>query len=178
MLEVILMKKNLFKTFLLSTPILTLGATVIPNGMVFANELVEEDSTNSTFIETNDPTVIIEKTDEGIVVTKMEITTRAAVSRWGGWHYTNIAVSKGVAENAINTALYSGIGSVVGIFGGLPIWALQGQLNGASWTKYGSKPDQAVANLWDKNKNGWIGFYYQRGYDAAGRVVATRYKTL
>ncbi|MGL9828452.1 hypothetical protein [Enterococcus sp. DIV0436a] len=30
----------------------------------------------------------------------------------------------------------------------------------------------------DENRNGWIGFYYQRGYDAAGRVVATRYSTL
>lgn len=63
-------------------------------------------------------------------------------------------------------------------FGGIPTWALQGLLNGASWTKHGSKPGQAVANLWDKNKNGWIGFYYQRGYDGAGRVVVTRYKTL
>lgn len=52
------------------------------------------------------------------------------------------------------------------------------ELNGASWTKHGSKPGQAVANLWDKNKNGWIGFYYQRGYDGAGRVGVTRYKTL
>ncbi|MCS8594225.1 hypothetical protein, partial [Enterococcus faecium] len=137
-----------------------------------------EDSTNSTLVEINDPTVIIEKTDEGIVVTKMESKARAAVARWGGWQYTNVAVSKGVAANAINAALYSGIGAVAGIFGGIPTWALQGLLNGASWTKYGSKPGQSVANLWDKNKNGWIGFYYQRGYDGAGRVVATRYKTL
>ncbi|MCS8594242.1 hypothetical protein, partial [Enterococcus faecium] len=125
-----------------------------------------EDSTNSTLVEINDPTVIIEKTDEGIVVTKMKIKARAAEARWSRWQYTHVAVSKGVATNAINIALYFGIGSVAGIFGG------------ARWTKYGSKPGKAVANLCDKNKNGWIGFYYQRGYDGAGRVVATRYKTL
>ncbi|EKK5254039.1 hypothetical protein PN658_002861 [Enterococcus faecalis] len=172
------MKKQLFKTFLLSTSILTFGSAITPSGAVFASELVEEDSTNSTLVKINDPTVIIEKTDEGIVVTKMESKARAAVARWSGWQYTNVAVSKGVAANAINAALYSGIGAVAGIFGGIPTWALQGLLNGASWTKHGSKPGQAVANLWDKNKNGWIGFYYQRGYDGAGRVVATRYKTL
>jgi len=130
--------------------------------------------------------VVIENTENGIVVTKYEEikannsdrVKRAAVVRWGRTEYTNIAVSTGVAANAINTAFYSGIGGVLGIFGGIPGWAIGGLLNGAGWTQRGSKPGQAVANILDKNKNGWIGFYYQRGYDAAGRVVATRYSTL
>lgn len=45
------MKKHLFKALLLSTSILTLGATVIPNGVVFATEQIainnSEDSTLS-----------------------------------------------------------------------------------------------------------------------------------
>ena len=53
------MKKYLFKTLLLSTSILTLGSAITPSGAVFASELVEEDSTNSTLVEINDPTVII-----------------------------------------------------------------------------------------------------------------------
>ncbi|MEY8307829.1 hypothetical protein AAK913_14705 [Enterococcus faecium] len=154
------MKKQLFKIFLLSAFIFTLGDTVTPSSAVLANELVEEDSTNSTLVdvEINAPTVIIEKTDEGIVLTKIESKARAAVARLGRWQYTNVAVSKGVATNAINTALYSGIGSVAGIFVGIPTWALQGLLNGASWTKYGSKPGQAVANLWDKKKMAGLAF--------------------
>lgn len=102
----------------------------------------------------------------------------AAISRWGKTQYTNIAISTGVAANAINTGLYSGLGAVIGTFAGIPMQAIQGLLNGVSWTKRGSKPGAAVAKLWDKNKNGWIGFYYQKGYDTAGRVVATRYSTL
>ncbi len=61
---------------------------------------------------------------------------------------------------------------------GIPGWQLVLLLTGASWTKKGASPGNAVAKEWDKNGNGWIGFYYQRGYDAAGRVVATRYSTL
>ncbi|URT59773.1 hypothetical protein [Enterococcus faecium] len=61
---------------------------------------------------------------------------------------------------------------------GIPGWAIGALLTGARWTKKGASPGNAVAKEWDKNGNGWIGFYYQRGYDAAGRVVATRYSTL
>lgn len=50
-------------------------------------------------------------------------------------------------------------------------------LTGASWTNLGSSPGNAVAKKWDKNKNGWIGFYKRIGYDGAGRAVATQYKT-
>lgn len=98
------------------------------------------------------------------------------ISRWGSWEYTHIAISTGVLSNAINHALYNGIGVSLGMFG-IPGWALGGMLDLASWTKRGSKPGDDIAKLWDKNKNGWVGFYVRKGYDAAGRVVATEYST-
>ncbi|WP_317915143.1 hypothetical protein [Enterococcus faecium] len=134
--------------------------------------------------------VVIEYTEDGMVVTKYEdgysaedfanssdIMTRAAVARWGKKEYTNIAVTTGVAANAINAAFWAGGKASTSMFG-IPGWAIGALLTGASWTKKGASPGNAVAKEWDKNGNGWIGFYYQRGYDAAGRVVATRYSTL
>ena len=44
----------------------------------------------------------------------------------------------------------------------------------SSWTKLGGAPGVAVANNWDKNGNGWVGFYKSTGYDGARRAVATR----
>ncbi|MGN8982326.1 hypothetical protein ACTNBL_08320 [Enterococcus villorum] len=111
-----------------------------------------------------------------ILVTKMETNVRANVSHCGTWQYTNIAVSTGVAANAINATFYAGAGASVAMFG-IPGWAIGGLLTGASWTNLGSAPGSAVAKKWDKNKNGWIGFYKRTGYDGAGRVVATQYKT-
>lgn len=101
--------------------------------------------------------VTLEHSEEGPIVTVYEEVTapknrvaRAAVYRWGGWEYTNIALPTGTVAHAINLAVNDGIGGA---------------------------PGDAVAKKWDRNGNGWVGFYYQRGYDAAGRVVATRYKT-
>lgn len=75
-----------------------------------------------------------------------------------------------MAANAINAAFYAGAGASVAMFG-IPSWAIGGLLTGTSWTNLGS----AVAKKWDKN--GWIGFYKRTGYDGAGRVIATQYKT-
>lgn len=147
------MKKILLKTLLLSTSLLTLGATVVPTEIVLASEQTITDNQESS----DNSNISIQKDEHGdIVVVKMDKNSNANVAHWGAWQYTNIAVSTGVAANAINTALYFGIGSVIGIFGGIPTWAIQGLLNGAGWTKKGSKPGKAVANLWDKNHNGWI----------------------
>ncbi|EOF54264.1 TPA: hypothetical protein QFJ99_001873 [Enterococcus faecium] len=110
------------------------------------------------------------------MVVKMETKARANVARWGAWQYTHIALSTGVTAGAINTAYSKGIGSVLGIFG-LPGWAIGNLLTAAGWTNYGNSPGNAVARLWDKNHNGWVGFYKRTGYDGAGRAVATAYKT-
>ena len=101
---------------------------------------------------------------------------RANVYKWGAWSYTHIAISTGVLAGAINTALYSGVG-VVAATVGLPALVITGLLNAAGWTKLGSAPGAAVAKKWDTSKNGWVGFYVSKGYDGAGRVVATRYQT-
>lgn len=132
--------------------------------------------------------VFIENTPDGPIVTVYEESTEnhtfnsksvqkaAAISRWGSWQYTGIAISTGVLAGAINTALYSGIG-VVAATVGLPALAIGGLLNAAQWTKLGNAPGNAVAKLWDKSKNGWVGFYKSSGYDGMGRIVATRYMT-
>lgn len=101
------------------------------------------------------------------------------MARWGKeWHYTHVAVDKNVLAGAINHALYLGVAAtLVPLLPAVPAWAIRGLLDGAAWTKRGSAPAEAVANLWDKNKNGWVGFYFQKGYDDAGKVVATRYST-
>jgi hypothetical protein len=179
------------KKIALGLAVLTIGTTILSSALpVYASEL--DTPVQEMVLPEN---VVIENTEDGIVVTKYEEgysaedfadysteyidgVAYAAISRWAKTQYTNIAISTGVAANAINTGLYSGLGAVIGTFAGIPMWAIQGLLNGVSWTKRGSKPGAAVAKLWDKNKNGWIGFYYQKGYDAAGRVVATRYSTL
>ncbi|MDV7756622.1 hypothetical protein PSG88_12565, partial [Enterococcus faecium] len=97
------------------------------------------------------------------MVVKMETKARANVARWGAWQYTHIALSTGVTAGAINTAYSKGIGSVLGIFG-LPGWAIGNLLTAAGWTNYGNSPGNAVARLWDKNHNGWVGFYKRTGY--------------
>ena len=101
---------------------------------------------------------------------------RANVYKWGAWSYTHIAVSTGVLAGAINAALYSGVGVVASTVG-LPALVITGLLNAVGWTKLGSAPGVAVAKKWDTSKNGWVGFYVSKGYDGAGRVVATRYQT-
>ncbi|MDL4879471.1 hypothetical protein QRX82_12660 [Enterococcus faecalis] len=74
-------------------------------------------------------------------------------------------------------AVSGGIGIVASTVG-IPVSAVTGLLEGANWLGIGGAPaGDAVAKKWDRNGNSWVGFYYQRGYDAAGRVVATRYKT-
>lgn len=143
------------------------------------------DEVNDGAIVQDNEDVIVENTEDGIVVTKYEEiegnnsgrVKRANVSRWGKKEYTNIAVTTGVAANAINAAFWSGGKASTAMFG-VPGWAIGALLGAASWTKKGASPGNAVAKLWDKNGNGWIAFYYQRGYDAAGKVVATRYSTL
>ena len=143
---------------------------------------------DSTPLTSNLPeNVTVDYTEEGPIVTVYDESAdttklqsnrvaRAAVSRWGGWEYTNIAISTGVLAGAINTGLSAGVGAVAGIVG-LPAKAIGGLLAVSGWTEIGGAPGAAVAKQWDKNGNGWVGFYYQRGYDAAGKVVATRYKT-
>ncbi len=124
--------------------------------------------------------VMIEETPDGqIIVTKMYTRFRANVYRWDTkWNYTHVAIGTTVLGNAINAALYSGAGvALVPLLPGIPAWAIYSLLNGASWTNLGSKPGEAVAKKWDKNKNGWVGFYFQKGYDVRGNVVATRYST-
>lgn len=171
------MKKKITVLVLSSCMLLS---TLVPSSVACAEEFVDD----STVVETvhtpeMPPGVYAEVHEDGsISVVKTDPMLKANVSRWGSSIYTNVAVSTGVATNAINTAFYSGLGSILGIFGVVPPWALQGLLNAVGWTQMGSKPGASVANLWDKNKNGWIGFYFQRGYDAAGKEVATRYSTL
>ncbi|WP_077933116.1 hypothetical protein [Enterococcus faecalis] len=170
------------KKLIALTTLTLFAATVIPATSVFASEEITtatvSESQVTEIVPSDDPTVTIEKTaDGGITVTKQESLRRAAVYRWGGLEYTNIAVTTGVAANAINAAFWAGGKASTAMFG-IPGWAIGGLLMGAQWTQKGSSPGNAVAKAWDKNGNGWIGFYYQRGYDAAGRVVATRYSTL
>lgn len=169
------MKKTLLKSLLLSTSLLTLGSTILPTGMVFASE--QNITENSSYSSNDNVGVSIQKDENGdLMVVKMETKARANVARWGAWQYTHIALSTGVTAGAINTAYSKGIGSVLGIFG-LPGWAIGNLLTAAGWTNYGNSPGNAVARLWDKNHNGWVGFYKRTGYDGAGRAVATAYKT-
>lgn len=129
-------------------------------------------------VDTSEGRVIVEVTSEGDIIVSKANPFRVTVARWEkNWNYTHIAVTKGVLANAINHALYSGIGATLSPLVPIPSWAIQALLNGAGWTKRGSAPGEAVANLWDKNKNGWVGFYFQRGYGPSGEVVATRYST-
>lgn len=155
---------------------LIFGSVILPVGsaFVYADETAVSNKEDNIKLE---PGVSIQTdADGGIVVTKYEGRARANVSRWGGWTYTNIAVTTGVAANAINAAFYAGLGASVAMFG-IPGWAIGALLTGASWTSLGASPGNAVAKKWDRNGNGWIGFYMSKGYDGAGRHVATRYKT-
>jgi len=169
------MKKKIISA--ICSGLLVISAAV-PVTSVFASENETIEQTSITNIEGElEPGVSVQQAEDGsIIVTKIESKMRANISRWGGWSYTNIAVSTGVAANAINAAFYAGAGASVAMFG-IPGWAIGGLLATASWTKVGSSPGNAVAKKWDKNKNGWIGFYKRTGYDGAGRAVATQYRT-
>lgn len=90
----------------------------------------------------------------------------------GSWEYTNVALATGTVAYAINLAVNGGIGIVASTVG-IPESAVTGLLEGANWLGVvGTFGDEL-----QKNGNGWIRFYYQRGYDAEYKVVATRYKT-
>lgn len=91
------------------------------------------------------------------------------MARWGKeWHYTHVAVGKNVLAGAINHALYLGVAATLVQL--LP-WAIRGLLDGATWTKRGSAPGEAVENLWDKNKNGWIESYFQKAMMVQERLL-------
>ncbi|WP_435051721.1 hypothetical protein [Enterococcus faecalis] len=190
------MKKTKF-CLLGAAVILGVTPMVITGTNVYADERTPEQQTSLWDIEeetnpiydtkpSNDnlpENVTLEYTEEGPIVTVYEEGTtpknrvaRAAVYRWGGWEYTNIALPTGTVAHAINLAVNGGIGIVASTVG-IPASAVTGLLEGANWLGIGGAPGDAVAKKWDRNGNGWVGFYYQRGYDAAGRVVATRYKT-
>lgn len=165
--------------------ILSILFSVVSPITTYASEIVkksEETSITKEFenLVTNaelEPGVSIEiDEDGGIIVTKQEGLARASVAKWGGWTYTNIAVSTGVAANAINAAFYAGLGASVAMFG-IPGWAIAGLLTGFGWTNLGASPGNAVAKKWDSSGNGWVGFYISKGYDGSGKHVATRYKT-
>ncbi|WP_242365883.1 hypothetical protein [Enterococcus faecalis] len=161
-----------------STPIVTVGTNA------YANEGTPEQQTSLGDIEDETNPIYDSKTsndnlpenvtlvyiEEGSIVTVYEEGTtqknriaRATAYRWSGWEYTNLAISTGVLAGAINTGLSVGVGFVA-----RTIVAVGGLLTASGWTKLGNAPGAAVAKQWDKNGNGWVGFYYQRGYDAAG----------
>ncbi|MGX7164641.1 hypothetical protein [Enterococcus massiliensis] len=179
--------KDLTKKIMIASMSLMSVLALVSPGAVYAAEVVKDSSKISDVQEVNNfengniaelesgVSVEIDE-DSGIIVTKHEGMERANVSKWGAWTYTNIAVTTGVAANAINAAFYAGLGASVAMFG-IPGWAIGGLLTGASWTNLGSSPGRAVAKKWDTSGNGWIGFYMSKGYDGAGRHVATRYKT-
>lgn len=132
----------------------------------------------------NSQNYTIEYEEDGPVVViyeeNIKIARAAAAStsvyRWGAWEYTHLAVTTGVLAGAINTAFYTGIGGVAGTIG-LPVIAVTGLLNAAQWTKLGNAPGAAVAKKWDTSGNGWVEFHMSKGYNAAGKHVATKYKT-
>lgn len=159
-------------TFLISSAMLPVASVMAAETAIEAT--VEKPTSKPSNI---DPRVSISEDENGdLIVTRYESLARANVYSWGKWTYTNIAVTTGVAANAINAAFYAGLGASVAMFG-IPGWVIGGLLTGASWTSLGSSPGNAVAKKWDKNGNGWIGFYKRSGLDGAGRVVATEYKT-
>lgn len=123
--------------------------------------------------EEDGPVVVIYEED---ITTARAAAASTSVYKWGAWEYTHLAVTTGVLAGAINTAFYSGIGVVAGTIG-LPVLAVTGLLNAAQWTKLGNAPGAAVAKKWDTSGNGWVGFYMSKGYNAAGKHVATKYKT-
>ncbi|GEQ33337.1 hypothetical protein ACEN4P_01245 [Marinilactibacillus psychrotolerans] len=144
------------------------------------------DSQNYTIEYDEDGPVVVvyeegygEKQDEESMTTATVTTPRPKgtyVSKWGKWQYTHIAISTGVLTNSINSALYGGVILVAGTIG-LPVVAVSGLLEAARWTKLGNAPGKAVAKIWDTSGNGWVGFYMSKGYNGAGKHVATRYKT-
>lgn len=160
----------------------TISEPNIDNTAVIDSTFTEDetDSTNNCIFQSDD--VIIENTESGIEVTKYEtsdssdISPRVNVYRWGSLQYTHIALTTGVVAGAVNTAFAFGLGTVIGTFG-IPTWAISALLTGAGWTHLGSAPGNAVADKWDTNNNGWVGFYFKTGYDAKGNAVATKYST-
>lgn len=153
------------------------GAKTVVEGSVVqiypsAGDADEESEDIGPDVDEENGYIIVSDEDLGL----LKAAGSTQISRWGGWSYTHIAVSTGVAANAINAAFYFGIGGAVGMFG-IPGWAIGSLLQTAQWTKLGAAPGKAVAKKWDKNKNGWIGFYKQWGYNAAGKQVASRFTT-
>lgn len=187
-------KKHNFKLFvpmILGTIVFT---TLIPGLSVYAEQKEKDSSSQEENVvevspkdingkmESEELGTLFETKGDSLIVRHYEnprSMLRASsthIAKWGKWNYTHIAVSRGVAAGAINTAFYMGIGGSIGMFG-IPGWAIGGLLTSAQWTKLGSSPGKAVAKKWDKNKNGWIGFYMRWGYDGAGRKVASEYTT-
>ncbi|MBC6314787.1 hypothetical protein [Listeria grandensis] len=121
-----------------------------------------------------DDELIVSEEEEGSMLRAGPGSTQ--VSKWGKWTYTHIAVSRSIVAGAINTAMYTGVGAIVAVIG-IPTAATVGLLNLAQMSDHGARPGNAVAKKWDKNNNGWVGFYKQLGYNAAGKHVATRYTT-
>lgn len=193
--------KNSLKIGAISLITIASLSILVPNSVALAAENNQNDQTSLWDIEddlkvgydskTQDTSlpenVVVDYDEDGPVIIVLEEgvdaskfladrIARATVYKWGAWSYTNIAISTGVLAGAINSALYAGIGVVAGTIG-LPALAIGGLLTASQWTKLGNAPGNAVAKDWDKNGNGWVGFYVSKGYDGAGKVVATRYKT-
>ncbi|MBM6742017.1 MULTISPECIES: hypothetical protein [Enterococcus] len=175
------------KLFIVSLLVLVLGGT-ISSGVVAVATEVDNQGQNTVTDKDNDlENIVVYKDEDGsTVVRKYEDeyynspTTFArastSVTKWGSWQYTNIAVSTGVLANAINAAFYAGGAAAISMFG-IPGWAIAGLLGVTSWTEFGSAPGREIAKKWDTNKNGWVGFYMRKGYNANGKHVATEYKT-
>ncbi|SDQ30221.1 hypothetical protein LHA31_07710 [Carnobacterium viridans] len=145
--------------------------------VITESEENSDDATDSQkyTIEYEEDGPVIVVYEENIEIARA-VAGSTSVSKWGAWGYTHISISRGVLSGAINTAFYTGIGAVAGTIG-LPVYIVSALLNSAQWTKLGSTPGKAVAKKWDTSGNGWVEFYMSKGYNAAGKHVATKYKT-
>lgn len=180
------------KVFIICMLVVISVGTVFPSVIVSATEVRDDQTAVENVlldsVNPNDDNIIVYQDSDGsIVVRKYEdenynsksLTARASstyISKWGQWNYLNFAVTTGVAAGAINSAFYGGGSVAISMFG-IPGWAIAGLVGVANWTEFGSAPGKAIANKWDKNKNGWVGFYMRRGYNSLGKHVATEYKT-
>jgi hypothetical protein len=114
-------EEDFMKKIVLGLAFLIVGSIVLPSTTsVYA---ASSDASNQEVILPEN--VVIENTENGDMVTKYEdgysaedfagdstevvegIVAYAAVSRWGKLEYTNIAVTTGVAANAINAAYWA-----------------------------------------------------------------------
>ncbi|MEK0175405.1 hypothetical protein WN867_11560 [Tetragenococcus halophilus] len=170
------MFKKILGSFFAGLMILSIA---VPSSAAIADTVSADDNVQNQETVDNENVEVIEDSEEGTIVRKYDDLTQVNVSKWGKWQYTNIAVSTGVLANAINKAMGGGVTAVaapVAALVGIPTWAIAALLEGASWTDLGSKPGKAVVNTWDKNGNGWVGFYMRKGYNGS-TPVATDYKT-